>query len=101
MPGAFEELQHQDAHSLADGPERGSHGGGGFALAGTGIDHDETAADVGHRGEVSIVRGRGGGVPSARRNGSFVLQKMGGWAILQDHIRNEVAVRSMPGSVVL
>jgi hypothetical protein len=30
-----------------------------------------------------------------------LFQKMGGWAILQDHIRNEVAVRSMPGSVVL
>src|SRR5208283_716710 len=30
-----------------------------------------------------------------------LCQKLGCWASLQDHIRNDVAVRSIPGSVVL
>jgi len=30
-----------------------------------------------------------------------LFQKLGCWANSQDHIRNDVAVRSIPGSVVL
>jgi len=54
------------------------------------------------RGECLIVRGWGGACQGAVCWWWVELvQKMGGWAILQDHIRKEVAVRSIPGSVVL
>ena len=56
MPRALEELQHQHLHALADGAQSGAHGGGGLAFAGTGVDDDETAADVWH-GSMSQVVG--------------------------------------------
>ena len=44
VPGAFEELQDQDAHAVAGGAEGSSEGGGGLALAGAGVDQDQSAS---------------------------------------------------------
>src|SRR5262249_45010858 len=54
MPGAFQELQHQHAHPLTDGAEGGSHGGGGFPLAGTGVHNDQAATNVVHVGSLIV-----------------------------------------------
>ena len=59
VPGAFEELQHEDAHAVADGAQGGAEGGGGFALAGAGVDEDEAFARVGHAGELEGNRKQG------------------------------------------
>jgi len=49
VPGALEELQDEDTHSVAGGTEGGPDGGGGLSLAGAGVDEDESATrDFGH-----------------------------------------------------
>ncbi len=50
VPGAFEELEHEDAHADADGADAGAEGGSGFAFAGAGVDEDEAFAGGGFRG---------------------------------------------------
>jgi hypothetical protein len=47
VPGAFEELEHEDAHAASDGAESGAEGGGGLAFAGAGVDEDEAFAGLG------------------------------------------------------
>ena len=44
VPGAFEELEDENAHAVAGGAEGGAEGGGGLAFAGTGVDEDEAFA---------------------------------------------------------
>src|SRR6185437_13886135 len=44
MPGAFEELQHEDAHAVADRTQRRAHGGGRLALAGAGVVEDQSSS---------------------------------------------------------
>ena len=50
MPGAFEELKHQDFHAVPHSTEGRSHSRSRFSLASTGIDDNKTAADVRHHG---------------------------------------------------
>ena len=47
VPGAFEELEHEDAHAVADRAQRGAHRSRGLALARTGVDEDQTFACFG------------------------------------------------------
>ena len=50
MPGAFEELEEEDAHAASYGAEGGAEGGGGFAFSGAGVDEDEAFAGLGFWG---------------------------------------------------
>src|SRR4051812_9415672 len=47
-PRAFEELEHENAHAVSDGAQSGAERGGGFALAGSGVDEDEAFSGIGH-----------------------------------------------------
>src|ERR1700740_1261685 len=49
VPRSLQELKHQHPHTLADGAQGCSHGGGSVALAGAGIYDDESTADIRHR----------------------------------------------------
>ena len=44
VPRTLEELEDEDAHAVAGGAQCGAQRGGGLALAGAGVDQDETAA---------------------------------------------------------
>ena len=48
VPGAFEELQHEHAHAVADGAQGGTHGGGSLALARAGIHDDQSSTHIWH-----------------------------------------------------
>ena len=54
MPGTLQELQHENAHPLANGAQSGSHGSRGLALARAGIHHDESTTDVRHSFEFRV-----------------------------------------------
>ena len=49
VPGALDELQHQDPHAAAHCTQGGAHGSGSLALAWAGVDQDQAFAGVGHR----------------------------------------------------
>ena len=73
VPGAFEELQHEHAHAVADGAQCGAHGGGGLAFAGAGVDEDESAS-TGRRGNGAFGgAGRKGGRAFGARGGARFL----------------------------
>src|SRR5271165_6774729 len=42
VPGSFDELNHEHAETLTDGAKCGAEGAGGFALAGAGVDDQES-----------------------------------------------------------
>jgi hypothetical protein len=48
MPGTLEELQHQNFHPLPNGAQSRTHGRGGLALPGSGVNDDQTAFSVSH-----------------------------------------------------
>jgi hypothetical protein len=48
VPRTLQELQHQNAHALANGSQSGPHGGSRFAFAGSGIHDDQTTTDISH-----------------------------------------------------
>src|ERR1700691_868634 len=57
MPRSLQELQHQNSHPLADGPQRCTHCGGGLSLAWTGVHDDETTAKIRHNSRISYSTG--------------------------------------------
>jgi len=54
VPGAFEELQHEDAHAVADCAQCCAHCGSGLALARAGVDEDQSFAGFGFGHALSL-----------------------------------------------
>jgi hypothetical protein len=88
VPRAFQELQHEDTHAVADGAQRGAHGSGRLAFAGAGIDEDEAFARfggwVGHVGHSISISWKPGAILRgciglrARSTIGFLLDDTGG-----------------------
>jgi hypothetical protein len=55
MPGPLEKLQHQHPHAVSHGAQSRAHGGSGLALAGAGIDQDQSFTGVGHSCQFSVI----------------------------------------------
>jgi hypothetical protein len=50
VPGAFQELEHQHAHAVANRTQGSAQSGGGLAFAGAGIDEEKYTTELGHDG---------------------------------------------------
>src|SRR3989442_13991176 len=81
VPRAFNELNHEDAESLADGAEGGAQGAGGLSFARAGI-NDEQSFSFRHV-QLSVKQRRGGrkrvcGLPRERSSERGAVRP-GGW----------------------